>query len=180
MTIKRCLLLPLLVVMLAGGTARADDASRKRFAQKQEMLSRLWVFATLNYLYCDVVGLMDAKMLKQYGEGIVDGVRIDEGFLLGATILMQVPLSMVFLSTALPPRASRVANIAAGALMTGVQTATLFIGRPAKYYLFSSAVEIATTGFITAYALLAMKPPRVVPSVGATQDAVTMSVGFRF
>ncbi len=115
--------------------------------------------ATLNYLYCDVIGLMDSKMLKQYGEGKVDGLTINESFLLGATILMQVPISMVFLSTALPPRASRIANISAGALMTTVQTATLFIGTPTKYYLASRIAEIATTGFITAYALFAMKPP---------------------
>jgi hypothetical protein len=144
------------------------------------MLSRLWVFATLNYLYCDVVGLMDSNMLKQYGEGEVDGVEINENFLLGATILMQVPLSMVFLSTELEPRASRIANIAAGSLMTGVQAATLVMGKPTKYYLFSSVVEMTTTGFITAYAIFAMKPPRLVPSVEAGKGSFAMNVGFAF
>jgi hypothetical protein len=138
------------------------------------------VVATLNYLYCDVIGLMDSKMLRQYVTGEVDGLRIDENLLLGGTILMQVPISMVFLSTALPPKASRIANIAAGTLMTGVQAATLFVGKPTKYYLASSVVELATTGFITAYALFAMKPPRIVPSVDARRDAVAMRLDFRF
>jgi hypothetical protein len=181
MTLK--LLVPLLTLSLTASAARADEppsAERQRFARQQQMLSRLWVFATLNYLYCDVISLMDANMLKQYGEGEVEGLTIDENFLLGATILMQVPLSMVFLSTELGPKASRIANIAAGSLMTSVQAATLFMGKPTKYYAFSSAVEIATTGFITAYAIFAMKPPRLVPSVEAGKDSFAMKVGFTF
>lgn len=156
------------------------EASRERFAKQQRLLSSLWAFATLNYLYCDVVGLMDSNMLRQYSEGEVDGVTIDEDFLLGATAFMQVPLSMVFLSTALPPKASRIANIAAGAIMTTAQTATLFWGKPTSYYLFSSAVEIATTSFITGYAIFAMKPPPVVPSVEASRDSFTVRIGVRF
>jgi hypothetical protein len=166
-------LLPLFALLLATRPARAD-------ADQQKLLSRLWTFATLNYLYCDVVGLMDAKVLRQYSEGTVGGVEINEGFLLGATILMQVPMSMIFLSTELSPRNSRIANIAAGTLMTGVQTATLFMGTPTKYYLASSVVEIATTGFITAYAAFAMKPPALTPMVHAGKDSMSMGVSLRF
>jgi hypothetical protein len=39
-------------------------------------LSALWVFVTSNYLYCDVMSLMDRSMLKQYLTGDVDGVHI--------------------------------------------------------------------------------------------------------
>lgn len=160
--------------------ALAAPAHADTVEDQQRFLSRLWVFATLNYLYCDVVGLMDSHMLQQYQAGEVDGVTIDEPFLLGATIVMQVPLSMTFLSTTLPPRASRIANIVAGTLMTGLQTATLFWGTPTKYYAFSSGVEIATTAFITGYALFAMKPPKVVPHLAASDDGVTVQLGFKF
>ena len=43
-------------------------------------------------------------------------------------------------------------NIVAGAIMTVVQAATLFLGTPALYYGFFSAIEIATTAFIVWYA----------------------------
>lgn len=181
MSIARFAVLPLLLLFTLTTTRPAHaESDAVAVAKQQRLLSNLWAFATLNYLYCDVIGLMDSNMLRQYSEGEVDGVTINEDFLLGATIFMQVPLSMVFLSTALPPRASRIANIAAGTIMTTAQTATLLWGKPTSYYLFSSAVEIATTSFITGYAIFAMKPPPVIPSVAASRDAFTLKVGFRF
>lgn len=32
-------------------------------------LSLLWLFALLNYLYCDLIGLMDPELLKQFLAG---------------------------------------------------------------------------------------------------------------
>jgi Family of unknown function (DUF6326) len=37
-------------------------------------LSLLWIFVTLNYLYCDVLSLMDSSILKQFLAGNVDGL----------------------------------------------------------------------------------------------------------
>ena len=111
-------------------------------------LSTLWLFAVLNYLYCDVVSLMDSGLLKQYLAGTVNGMEMSRAFLLGASVLMEIPIAMVLLSRVLGYRPNRWANIVAGAIMTAVQSATLAIGSPAPYYLFSSAVEIAATAFI--------------------------------
>lgn len=108
-------------------------------------LSTLWIFAILNYLYCDIMGLMDANLLKQYLTGNVNGMEMNENFLLGAAILMEIPMVMVLLSRLLNYKANRWANIIAGILMTLVQTATLFAGAATKYYLFCSIIEIATT-----------------------------------
>ncbi|WP_319559730.1 DUF6326 family protein [Marispirochaeta sp.] len=33
---------------------------------RRMILSTLWIFVTLNYIYCDILGLMDAGLLKQY------------------------------------------------------------------------------------------------------------------
>ena len=115
-------------------------------------LSTLWIFAALNYLYCDVISLMDPELLPQYLTGNIDGLELTPGFLLGAAILIEIPISMVLLSRVLRYRANRWANIAAGALMTVVQSATLFVGVPAPYYLFFSVIEIATTVLIVWFA----------------------------
>lgn len=116
-------------------------------------LSLLWVFAILNYLYCDLLGLMDPALLKQYLSGNVGGLSISQGFLLSAALLMEIPIAMVLLSSVLPHAASRWANIIAGTVMTLVQIGSLFMGSGLTvYYAFFSTVEIACTAFIVWYA----------------------------
>ena len=112
-------------------------------------LSTLWLFATLNYLYADVVGLIDPQLLNQYLTGSVDGIEITQGFLFGAAVLVEIPIVMVLLSRLLTHKVNRWANIVAGSIMTVVQFSTLFIGSsPTAYYVFFSIIEIATTLYI--------------------------------
>jgi uncharacterized protein DUF6326 len=106
----------------------------------QTRLSTLWIFATLNYIYCDVVTVMDPVKHVSF--------QFTQGFLLGASVLVEIPIAMVLLSRILKYRASRWANIIAGALMTIVQGASLFVAVPTMYYAFFSVIEIATTAFI--------------------------------
>ena len=119
---------------------------------KKTLLTTLWIFVTLNYLYCDVMGLMDAKVLNEILTGTVNGMNMNESFLLGAAILMEIPMGMVLLSRILKYKANRLANIIAGGIMTLVQIASLFLGSPTKYYIFCSVIEISTTAFIVWYA----------------------------
>ncbi len=115
-------------------------------------LSTLWLFATLNYLYCDVVTVMDPQKLKQFLAGTVGGMEITQGFLVGAGILVEIPIAMVILSRILKYRPNRWTNIIAGIIMTVVQILTLFSSRPATYYIFFSIIEIASTSLIVWYA----------------------------
>ncbi|HEY5276214.1 MAG TPA: DUF6326 family protein, partial [Coriobacteriia bacterium] len=101
-------------------------------------LSTLWVFMLLNYLYCDVLGLFDPGMPK----------NMTQDALLAASFLMELPIAMVLLSRALKYRPNRWANVIAGAFMAVVQVSTLFIGTPTLYYVFFSAIEIASLLFI--------------------------------
>ncbi|MGN6742392.1 MAG: DUF6326 family protein [Amnibacterium sp.] len=134
----------------AGAIHRIEKDARRNGGGR---LSLLWVFAVLNYLYCDLLGLMDATTLKQYLTGTVEGVRFTQGFLLAAGLLMEIPIAMVLLSSFLPRAASRWANIIAGALMTLVQIGSLVVGSgPTISYAFFSGVEIACTLFIVVYA----------------------------
>src|SRR5215211_9000842 len=105
-------------------------------------LSTLWITASLSYLYCDVISLMDPELLKQYLAGNVNGLAFTPGFLLGAAILIEIPISMVLLCRVLNYRANRWANIAAGTVMTAVQTLTLFMGRPAPTTSFSVFLKL--------------------------------------
>jgi hypothetical protein len=116
------------------------------------LLPALWIFAMLNYLYCDVVGNMDANVLRELLTGEVEGIKITESFLLGASVFMEIPIAMTLLSRILPHRVNRWANVVAATIMTLVQSATLFLGVPTAYYVFFSVIEIGTTAFIAWYA----------------------------
>jgi hypothetical protein len=115
-------------------------------------LSTLWIFATLNYLYCDVVSLMDPALLKQFMAGNIGAVHISQAFLLAAGLLVEIPMAMVLLSGILPSRVNRWANIVAGITMTAIQLLSLVATTPALYYIFFSTIEIASTSAIVWYA----------------------------
>lgn len=116
-------------------------------------LSILWIFVLFNYLYADVLTLMDPELFKQFITGNVGGIHFTQGFLLGAAILMEIPIAMVLLSRVLKHRVNRWANIIAGILMTVVQFSSLFFGSPpTMYYIFFSIIEIACTALIVWYA----------------------------
>lgn len=128
---------------------RANE-SEPFFKNRRNIYSGLWAFATLNYLYADIAGLMDANMLAQYQTGTVGGMRITPGFLTAAACFMQVPIANVFLPHVIKnERTLRWVQIASGAFMTLAQSATLFMGKPSPYYVVFSAFEIAATAYIT-------------------------------
>lgn len=134
---------------IPAGTVAPTD----RLTDRRARLSLLWVFAILNYLYCDLLGLMDPASIRELLTGNVAGLQVTQGFLLGAAVLMEIPIAMVLLSRVLPQQGSRWANIIAGTIMTLVQIGSLFMGSgPTIYYSFFSVVEIACTAFIVWYA----------------------------
>ena len=120
---------------------------------RKVILSTLWIFAMFNYLYADIVSLMDPVSLKQIMTGTLGSLQITQGFLLGAAILMETAIAMVLLSRVLKYGANRWANIIVGVLHTAAVLSSMFVGTtPALYYLFFGAIEIACTLFIVWYA----------------------------
>ena len=107
-------------------------------------LSTLWLVAMLTYTYGDVVTLMDPV---KHGS-----MQLTQGFLLGASIFQTIPIAMVLLSRILNHRANRLANIIAGTIMTVALVLTLFVAVPTMYYVWFSAIEIASTTIIVVYA----------------------------
>ena len=107
-------------------------------------LSALWLFAMLTYTYGDVVTLMDPV---KHGS-----MQLTEGFLLGGSIFMMIPITMVLLSRILKYRASRWASIIAGTIMTASLAVTLFVAVPTSYYVFFTVIEITCTALIVWYA----------------------------
>ncbi len=107
-------------------------------------LSTLWMFAMFNYIYCDIMGLMDPVLLNQIIKGFAGSLQLTQGFLLGGAVLVEIPIAMVLLSRVLNYRANRWTNIIAGTIMTVVQISSLFFGSsPTTYYIFFSLPYIS-------------------------------------
>ena len=123
-------------------------------------LTTLWIFVTLNYLYCDLMSMMNPAVLNQFLTGDLGFVKITQEFLLGSAILMEIPISLVLLSRVLKYKVNRWANIIAGLIMTAVQSLSLTLGSPELHYAFFSVIEITTTAFIVWYAWTWPKPGR--------------------
>ena len=116
------------------------------------LLSTLWLFVTVNYMFCDIFTLFHSESLKQLMTGEMGGMIISQAFLLGFAILMEIVMVMIVLSRFLPYKTNRILNIIIGLLMTFVQGSTLFTADNTLHYIFFSFVEISTTIFIVYYA----------------------------
>ena len=70
------------------------DVNQKEpfFRNRRNVYSSLWAFASLNYLYADIIGLMDAHVHQQYENGEVDGTKITPEFLTVAGVFMHPEL----------------------------------------------------------------------------------------
>jgi hypothetical protein len=107
----------------------------KETGDKRMLFFTLWIFATLNYVYADVVTLFDKSVTT----------TLSQTTLLGAAVLVETAIAMVLLSRVLKYKANRWANIVVGAINTVAVLASLLIATPALYYLFFGIIEIATT-----------------------------------
>src|SRR5262249_43373099 len=111
-------------------------------------LQTLWIFATLNYVYADVVTLFDKSI----------STNLDQTALLGASILVETAIVMVLLSRFLKYAVNRWANILAGVINTVAVLGSLLVGVLTAHYAFFAVIEIATTVAIIWYALKWTKP----------------------
>ena len=128
---------------IEGSTRGTQVASVKK--NTRVLLTLLWVFYTVNFMYCDTLTKLEPGVLKEIMTGFTAGgtVKITSGFLLGTAVIFEIPFLMIVLSWVLKYRANRWANIITGTLFVVVQIGSLFLGMPSPMYIFYSVVEIA-------------------------------------
>ncbi len=118
----------------------------------REKLSLLWIFLFLNFIFCDVFTLFHGPTLNQLLTGTVDGVEMNQTFLLGFSVLMEIGMIMVLVSRLAPFSWNRWSNVVIGALLVLVQAGTVVTPGPTLHYAFFSAIEIATLIWIVVIA----------------------------
>jgi hypothetical protein len=117
------------------------------------LLSTLWIFLAVNYIYRDILSNMEAGTLQGYLAGSIGEITITQGFLLAGAIMMEIPFAMIVLLQVLKGAANRWANIIAGILMVVIEVGTMGVGTlPTMHYLFYSAIVIPCNLFIVGYA----------------------------
>jgi len=142
-----------LIGVICNNGEKMDTNKKNTKMDMKEKLSLLWIFALFNYLYADVMSLIDPVARKEIMTGYVGSLHITQGFLLGAAILMETAIAMVLLSRVLKYRANRWTNIIVGAIHTAAVFASMFVGSPpALYYIFFGTIEIVCTSLIVWYA----------------------------
>jgi hypothetical protein len=110
---------------------------------KKVILSTLWIFALLNYIYADIFSLF-FNTEAQSG-------TMTQGAIFAFAFLMETAIAMVLLSRILKYGVNRWANIVAGVIHTALVGWTLFAENP-SFYIFFASIEIACTLFIIWYA----------------------------
>lgn len=119
----------------------------------KQVLSLLWIFLTLNYIFCDVFTLMYSEELKMILSGKMGDMEITQHFLLAFAFIMEISMVMILLSRFLKYKINRWLNIIFGVLLTLVQAGSLFADSNTLHYIFFSIIEISTSSFIVIYAL---------------------------
>ena len=127
------------------------------FERRRVVLSTLWIFTVLNYIYADVYTLTFNPVLrpeawKRFVEGGAGGIQITEGFVLVTAILMETAIAMPLLSRLLPYRANRLVNILMGGFHTLFVAWSLIGEAPTSSYAMFAAIEVGCTLFIVWYA----------------------------
>jgi hypothetical protein len=113
---------------------------------RKVVLSTLWIFAVLNYLYADVFSLFFNPTAQK------ETLAMTQGVVLLFAILMETAIAMVLLSRFLKYGANRWANIIAGIFHTALVAWSLSGGTPQLFYVFFASIEIVCTLFIVWYA----------------------------
>lgn len=108
-------------------------------------ISTLWVVVMLNMGFADILSFMNPEFLSQVATGYVEGIKITPVFLLLAAVFIEIGILMIYLTPALPPRASRIANLVAATITI------LFViggGSLSPHYIFFASIEVIALLYI--------------------------------
>jgi hypothetical protein len=87
----------------------------------KELLSLLWLFALLNYLYADVLALFAFVGTPS------SAPHLPQWALLGSAVFMEIPIAMIVACRLLPFGANRLANLVAAGLVTFINGFLTFV-----------------------------------------------------
>ena len=134
-------------------TTQISDLQKNRNERLPMLLSKVWIFLSLNYILCDLLSNMEMSVIRGLFEGNIAGIPMTQAFLLLAGVSIEIPILMSVLAVLLPYKANRIVNISAGILMIIYQFGSFFMGSDITiHYMFFSVVEILGNALIVVLA----------------------------
>ena len=135
-------------------TTQISDLQKNRNERLPMLLSKVWIFLSLNYILCDLLSNMEMSVIRGLFEGNIAGIQMTQAFLLLAGVSIEIPILMSVLAAFLPYKANRIVNISAGILMIIYQFGSFFMGSDITiHYMFFSVVEILGNALVVVLAL---------------------------
>ena len=114
-------------------------------------LAALWAATMFLFAYGDLFTLYRADKVREILGGEIAGIDVTGAFLLAVSVYVAIPSVMVFLSLALRPGASRLTNLAVGAVYALTIVASA-IGEGSAYSIFLSVLEVTLVLLIVWFA----------------------------
>jgi hypothetical protein len=112
--------------------------------KREQLLSLLWIFLTVNFIFCDVFTLMYSEELRKILSGKIGEMEITQEFLLTFALIMEIPMLMIILSRVVKRKINRILNVVFSLLLIIVQAGSLTADDNSLHYIFFSIVEIST------------------------------------
>ena len=144
---------------------------------RRVILSTVWIFVLFNYIYADILNLtfnpsLQPDWSQRLASGHVGSIQVTQGFVLGAAIVLEMPIAMVLLSRVLRYRANRWANVVIGAFQALVIAYTLTGSAVNWSYIMFGVIEVGALLFIVWYAWT-WRPAAAAASPAATTSQTT-------
>jgi hypothetical protein len=126
-------------------TSSDTTSKRSLWKDRRVVLSTIWVFLVLNFLYADIFTLFFDPAAKEPSD-------MSFGAVVFFAVLMETSMLMVLLSRVLSRAWNRWTNIGAAILHTGLLSWSVTEGAVTPFYTFFVVVEITTLLFVIGYA----------------------------
>ena len=88
-----------------------DTGNRIDRMERRALLSALWIFVLLNFIFRDLHEIVKDDFLADALNGIYDGREVTEAMFLLGGIIVEVPIVMMLIAWTLPIRVNRWANV---------------------------------------------------------------------
>jgi hypothetical protein len=88
-----------------------DTDTRIDRIERRALLSALWIFVLLNFIFRDLHEIVKDDFLADALNGIYDGREVTEAMFLLGGIIVEVPIAMMLIAWTLPIRVNRWANV---------------------------------------------------------------------